>query len=60
MYVLSYNHKSSIITVLNSDLNSMVPIDKPKTSADGAEMVLSMALIPAGFKRPNGTFLIDV
>jgi len=43
-----------------TDLNSMVPVDKPKTSADGAEMVLSMALIPAGFKRPNGTFLIDV
>ena len=43
-----------------SDLNSMIPIDKPKTSEDGAEMVLSMALIPETFKRPNGTFLLDI
>ena len=43
-----------------SDLNSMIPIDKPKTSKDGAEMVLSMALIPETFKRPNGTFLLDI
>ena len=42
------------------DLNSMIPIDKPKTSEDGAEMVLAMALIPETSKRPNGTFLLDI
>merc|ERR1712227_46152 len=43
-----------------TDLNSMIPIDKPKTSEDGADMVLSMALIPESSKRPNGTFLLDI
>ena len=43
-----------------TDLNAMVPVDKPKTSEDGADMVLSMALLPRGATRPNGTFLIDI
>ena len=44
----------------DTDLNAMVPVDKPKTSADGAEMVLSMALLPLGATRPSGTFLLDI
>ena len=33
------------------DLNSIIPIDKPKTAADGAETILSLALLPANIKR---------
>ena len=42
------------------DLNSMIPIEKPKSPDDGAENILAMALVPETFKRPNGTFLIDI
>ena len=38
----------------------MIPIEKPKSPDDGAENILAMALVPETFKRPNGTFLIDI
>lgn len=43
-----------------TDLNAMIPIDKPKTPEDGAEIILSMALLPYTLKAPNGTFLMDI
>lgn len=43
-----------------TDLNSMIPIDKPKTPEDGAESILSMALLPYNLNKPNGSFLMDI
>jgi len=40
-------------------MTSVVPITKPKSAKDGAENALSLALLPAGAKRPNGSLLVD-
>ena len=44
----------------DTNMTSSVPVEKPKNAKDGAYNVLTLALIPMGSTRPNGTFLLDI
>jgi len=43
----------------DTNMTSGVPITKPKTANEGAEIILGLALIPETCSRPNGALMID-